>query len=71
MLPNVEKALEYDKLKILLKRYTVSELGNARVDKLAPFDLLDTVRHQLKLCSEVKTFQQMSGEIPLAGLTEY
>ena len=70
MLPNVEKALEYDKLKILLKRHTVSELGNARVDKLAPFDLLDTVRHQLKLCSEVKTFQQRSGEIPLAGLTD-
>ena len=70
MLPNVEKALEYDKLKTLLKRYTVSELGNARVDKLAPSDSLDTVRHQLKLCSEVKTFQQRLGEIPLAGLTD-
>ncbi|MDE0483947.1 MAG: endonuclease MutS2 [Candidatus Poribacteria bacterium] len=70
MLPNVKTALEFDKLKNLLKRYTVSELGNARVDKLAPSDSLDTVRNLLKLCTEVKTFQQQSGDIPLNGLTD-
>ncbi len=70
MLPNVETALEFDKLKNLLKRYTVSELGNARVDQLAPSDSLDTVRNLLKLCTEVKTFQQQSGDIPLNGLTD-
>ncbi|MDE0314231.1 MAG: endonuclease MutS2 [Candidatus Poribacteria bacterium] len=70
MLPNVETALEFDKLKNLLKRYTVSELGNARVDKLAPSDSLDIVRNLLKLCTEVKTFQQQSGDIPLNGLTD-
>ena len=70
LLPNVEKALEYDKLKILLKRHTASELGNARVDQLAPSDSLDTVHHLLKLCSEAKTFQQQSGGIPLDGLTD-
>ncbi|MDE0084494.1 MAG: endonuclease MutS2, partial [Candidatus Poribacteria bacterium] len=66
----VETALEFDKLKNLLKRYTVSELGNARVDKLAPSDSLDIVRNLLKLCTEVKTFQQQSGDIPLNGLTD-
>ena len=70
MLPNVEIALEFDKLKNLLKRYTASELGNARVDKLAPSDSLDTVRNLLKLCTEVKTFQQQSGDIPLNGLID-
>jgi len=70
MLPNVETALEFDKLKNLLKRYTVSELGNARVDKLAPSDSLDIVRNLLKLCTEVKIFQQRSGDIPLNGLTD-
>ena len=70
MLPCVEKVLEYDKLKILLKRYTASELGNALVDTLAPFDTLDTVRHLLKLCSEAKTFHQRCGGIPLDGLTD-
>lgn len=70
MLPNVETALEFDKLKNLLKRYTVSELGNARVDKLAPSDSLDIVRNLLKLCTEVKSIQQQSGDIPLNGLTD-
>ncbi|RKU09038.1 hypothetical protein C6501_15940 [Candidatus Poribacteria bacterium] len=70
LLPNVEKALEYDKLKILLKRHTASELGNARVDKLVPSDSLDTVHYLQKLCSEAKIFQQQFGEIPLNGLTD-
>lgn len=70
MLPGVEKALEYDKLKTFLKRYTASELGNARVDNLIPSDSLDTVRYLQKLCSEVKTFQQQAGEIPLDGLMD-
>ncbi len=70
MLPNVETALEFDKLKKLLKRYTASELGNARIDKLAPSDSLDTVHNLLKLCTEAKTYQQQSGEIPLNGLTD-
>ncbi len=66
----VEKSLEYDKLKTLLKRYTASELGAARVDKLAPSSTKDTVFNLLKLCSEAKTFLQRSGEIPLGGLTD-
>lgn len=70
MLPNVEKALEYNKLKKLLRRYTASELGNARVDNLAPYDTLDTVRNQLQLCSEAKICHQRSGGIPLDGLTD-
>ncbi len=70
MLSCVEKVLEYNKLKILLKRHTASELGNALVDTLAPSDTLDTVRHLLKLCSEAKTFHQRCGGIPLDGLTD-
>lgn len=70
MLPCVEKALEYDKLKLLLKQYTASELGNARVDSLVPSDSLDTVQNLLKLCSEVKNFHELSGWIPLDGLRD-
>lgn len=70
MIPIVEKALEYDKLKLLLKKYTVSELGNKRIDNLIPSETLDRIRYELKLCTEVKTFQQRSGEIPLAGLSD-
>ena len=68
MLPSVEKALEYDKIKVLLKKYTASQLGAARVDTLTPSDEVDTVRHLQKLCSEAKTFHQLYGGIPLGGL---
>ena len=70
MLPGVEKALEYDKLKILLKRYTASVLGDARIEKLVPFNTPDKVYHLLKICSETRTFYQKFGEIPLDGLTD-
>ena len=70
MLSNVEKALEYHKLKHHLKRYTASELGNARVDNLTPSDSYDTVQYQQKLCSELKDFHQRTGGISLDGLTD-
>ena len=70
MLSNVEKALEYDKLKHHLKRYTTSELGKARVDNLSPSDSYDTVQYQQKLCSELKNFHQRTGGISLDGLTD-
>ena len=68
MLPSVEKALEYDKIKVLLKKYTASQLGAARVDTLTPSDEVGTVQHLQKLCSEAKTFHQRYGGIPLGGL---
>ena len=70
MLSNVENALEYDKLKHHLKRYTASELGNARVDNLTPSDSYDTVLYQQKLCSELKDFHQRTGGISLDGLSD-
>ena len=70
MLFNVEKTLEYDKIKEHLIKYTASQLGKARVDKLTPYDTLDVVQHQLKLCSEVKSFHQQCGGIPLEGLMD-
>ena len=68
MLTGVEKVLEYDKVKVLLKKYTASQLGAARVEALTPSDDVDTVRQLQKLCSEAKTFHQFYGGIPLAGL---
>ena len=70
MLASVEKALEYDKIRTLLKRYTASQLGTARVDTLMPTADVDKVRHLLTLCSETKFFQQLYGGIPLNGLRD-
>ena len=70
MLSSVEKALEYDKIKALLKKYTASQLGTARVDSLTPSSDIDQVRYLQALCSETKFFHQLYGGIPLDGLTD-
>ncbi len=70
MLSSVEKALEYDKIRVLLKKYTASQLGMARVDTLTPSSDVDTVRYLLALCSETKFFHQVYGGIPLNGLKD-
>ena len=70
MLASVEKALEYDKIKMLLKKYTASQLGTARVDALTPSYDIDKVRYLQALCSEATCFHQLHGGIPLAGLRD-
>ncbi|MDE0324879.1 MAG: endonuclease MutS2 [Candidatus Poribacteria bacterium] len=70
MLANVEQALEYDKIRELLKKYTASQLGTARVDTLTPSYDVDKVRYLLALCSETKFFHQIYGGIPLNGLRD-
>ncbi len=70
MLASVKKALEYDKIRALLKKYTASQLGTARADTLAPSTDVDKVRYLLTLCSEAKIFHQEHGGIPLNGLKD-
>ena len=70
MLSSVEQALEYDKIRVLLKKYTASQLGTARVDTLMPSYDVDKVRYLLKLCSEAKVFHQLYGGIPLNALRD-
>ena len=70
MLSSVEQALEYDKIRELLKKYTASQLGTARVDTLTPSYDVDKVRYLLTLCSEAKFLHQVYGGIPLNGLRD-
>jgi len=70
VLASVEKALEYDKIRVLLKKYTASQLGTARVDTLTPSCDVDKVRYLLTLCSEAKFFHELYGGIPLNGLKD-
>ena len=70
MLSSVEKALEYDKIKALLKKYTASQLGTARVDTLTPSADVDQVSYLQTLCSEAKCFHQHYGGIPLDALRD-
>jgi DNA mismatch repair protein MutS2 len=70
VLASVEKALEYDKIRELLKKYTASRLGTARVEALTPSYDVDKVRYLLTLCSEATLFHQLYGGIPLGGLAD-
>ena len=70
MLANVEQALEYDKIREYLKKYTASRLGTARVEALAPCYDAGKVRYLQTLCSEAKFFHQLYGGIPLGGLAD-
>ena len=70
MLSSVEKALEYEKIKALLKKYTASQLGTARVDSLTPSTDFEQVRSLQMLCSETKVFHQRYGGIPLDALRD-
>lgn len=67
---HTERALEYDKLKALLKRYTVSKPGATKVDHLAPRCEIDGIRNELALCSEMKDATQVAGGFSLAGLRD-
>ena len=67
---HTERALEYDKLKALMKRYTVSPPGGAKVDRLAPQHEIEEIRKNLALCSEMKGATQVAGGFSLAGLRD-
>ena len=70
MVAHTEKVLEYDKLKSLLKKYALSQLGVLRAEKLRPSRQIDEIREQQKLCSEAKAFYQTSNGFPLRGLKD-
>ena len=70
MSSHAEKVLEYDKLKLLLKKYTLSQLGASRVEELTPSRQIDEIRHQQTLCSESKFFYHTLGGFPLRGLKD-
>ena len=64
------EALEYEKLKEILKRYTLSSLGNRRVDQLQPSCDFDAVQYQQRLCSEITTYQELVGDFSLRGIRD-
>ena len=65
-----EKILEYDKLKLLLVRHTLSELGKYKVEQLKPIHHIGAIRHQQQLCTEAKSFYQTQGGFPLTGIQD-
>ncbi len=64
------RVLEFDSLRGLLLGYTASDLGRARVAKLAASTDLAWINNQQQLTGEVREFRRMGGNFNFFGLTQ-
>src|SRR6266700_2207379 len=62
------RALEFDSLRDLLRGYTASDLGRARVERIAPSTDLDWIQIQHHLTTEIREFRRAGGSFEFAGL---
>jgi dsDNA-specific endonuclease/ATPase MutS2 len=62
--------LEFGPLRDLLRGYTASDLGRARVAALAPSVDLAWIQNQQQLTSEVREFRRVGGNFDFAGLSD-
>jgi DNA mismatch repair protein MutS2 len=64
------RVLEFDPLRELLRGYTASDLGRARVEKLAPSVDLPWIENQHQLTSEIREFRRAGGSFEFSGLSD-
>ena len=62
--------LEFGALRDLLRGYATSDLGRARVEKLAPSVELAWIQNQHQLTSEIREFRRAGGSFEFAGLSD-
>ena len=60
--------LEYDKIKEILKGYTISELGSELVEKLEPYLNIKHIEKYLNETTEARAIVNMTSSIPLHGM---
>lgn len=68
MNPTTLKTLEFDKIKELLKSYTVSSMGSELIDRLEPSLNINTVTAWLNETTEACAVLQRSGSVPIHSL---
>ncbi|HWR61837.1 MAG TPA: endonuclease MutS2 [Clostridia bacterium] len=68
MNPTTLKTLEFDKIKELLKSYTVSSMGSELIDRLEPSLNINTVTAWLNETTEACAVLQRSGNVPIHSL---
>ena len=66
----IEKTLEFDKIKELIGRYCVSGLGRSLAEQLRPHAEIARIEYLLDLCDEAKRIQTEGGSLPLGGLRD-
>src|SRR5437867_4036969 len=64
------RVLEFDALRDLLRGYTQSDLGRAKVLALAPSIDLSWIATQHRLTSEIREFRRVGGHFEFAGLAD-
>jgi len=62
------RVLEFDSLRELLRGYTSSDLGRARLSELAASTDLAWIQNQQKLTAEVREFRRAGGSFNFSGL---
>ncbi|HYG99254.1 MAG TPA: Smr/MutS family protein [Terriglobales bacterium] len=62
------RALEYDSLRDLLRGYTGSDLGRARVNHLAPSTDRGWIERQQQLTAEIRQYLRVGGRFDFSGL---
>ncbi|MFB3815338.1 MAG: endonuclease MutS2 [Terriglobales bacterium] len=64
------RALEYDALRDLLRGYTQSSLGQARLNQLAPSTDRAWIERQQQLAAEIREYLRAGGRFDFAGLLD-
>ena len=70
LLHSSAQVLEFDRLRELLRGYCQSELGQARVQELAPTADRGWIERQQQLTSEVRLYLRGGGRFDFSGLTD-
>src|SRR5258708_7087224 len=70
MTNNSARVLEFDALRELLRGYTASDLGRARVSDLAASTDLAWIQNQQRLTAEVREFRRAGGSFNFFGLMQ-
>ena len=64
------RVLEFEALRELLRGYTSSPLGQARIAALDSIDRSTWIEHQQELTSEIREFRRVGGRFEFSGLIE-
>src|SRR5580658_1477164 len=64
------RVLEFESLRALLRGYTSSPLGQARIAALAPSTDRDWIAQQQELTGEIREFRRVGGRFDFFGLED-
>ena len=70
LLHSSARVLEFDSLRSLLRGYSSSPLGQARIAALAPSTTRDWISEQQQLTSEIREFRRVGGRFDFFGLED-